>query len=71
MTVTWYDIREPWDADYEQATAWFRAAADVLMRIKGLHDRTVTDTGRLICETCQQPWPCATAEQVQRMVVWP
>lgn len=71
MTVTWYDIREPWDADYEQATAWFRAAADVLMRIKGLHDRTVTDSGRLICETCQQAWPCATAEQVQRMAVWP
>lgn len=70
MTVTWYDIREPWDADYEQATAWFRAAADVLMRIKDLHDRTVTD-GRLVCETCQQPWPCATAKQVQRMVVRP
>lgn len=48
-----------------------RVAADVLMRVKGLHDRHVTDSGRLVCETCQQSWPCATAEQVQRMVVWP
>lgn len=69
MSAAWYSIDFPPELE-AWVTDWCRTAAEALTEVGRIHDRTVTDTGRLICETCQQPWPCATAEQVGRMEVW-